>query len=305
MAQPSSAVLEHLKRQYAPSTLYDETSSVVTQVGITLAVRRPGIRGNPAIGDAYASNFYEPHAGSVTQQKGVQPMLRGKRLGFIDNLVVGETVYVTNIEASDATVTLSVQTCHPSGQHPSYQLVYRAALTFQFPQGYVDIANIHQIVDTIGEVFTVAAPAPAQLSGLFVNSRNRADQLQLNADGSFSLTERGRSYTGRFSVHESRLVLMMSETGTSTIATVQGGKVVDSGGQVWVQAAATGDATQAGQQAAQGGGVSDIIHVGQTMEEVKALLGSPDKTENANGRVTYIYTGVKVTFVGNAVVAVE
>ena len=305
-AQPSSAVLEQLKRQYVPSALYDETSSVVTQAGIMLAVRRPGINANPAIGDTYTSNFYAPHAGSVTQQKPSGKRGGGKRLPFIDNLIVGEKVYVTNIEGTDSSVTMSVQTCTPSSQHASYQLVYRASLTFQFPQGYVDMANIKEITDTIAEVFTIAQPAPPQVSGLFINAGNRAEQLQLNSNGSFSLTEGGRSYTGRFSVHENRLVLMISETGTSAIATIQGGKILDNDGKTWVQGAgATGDATRAEQQSTQGNAVSDIVHVGQTMEEVKGLLGPPDKIDNENGAVVYVYTGLKVTFANGKVTRVQ
>lgn len=306
IAQPSSTVLEHLKRQYVPSALYDETSSVVTQVGITLAVRRPGISANPAFDDTYTSNFYAPHAGSVTQQKPSAKRGAGKRLPFIDTLIVGEKVYVTNIEATDTSVTLNVQTCNPSSQHASYQLVYRAALTFQFPQGHVDIANIKEIADTIAEVFTVAQPAPPQVSGLFLNSGNRAEQLQLNGNGSFSLTEGGRSFTGRFSVHENRLVLMIAETGNSATATIQDGKILDNDGKTWVQAAdAAGGATRAAQQPAQVAGVSDIVHPGQTIDEVKGVLGPPDKIENSNGSVTYVYTGLKVTFVNGKVTKVE
>jgi hypothetical protein len=305
-AQPSSIVLEQLKRQYVPSALYDETSSVVTQAGIMLAVRRPGISANPAFGDTYTSNFYAPHAGSVTQQKPSGKRGAGKRLPFIDSLIVGEKVYVTNIDATDSSVTLNVQTCTPSSQHASYQLVYRAALTFQFPQAYVEIANIKEIAATIAEVFTVAQPAPPQVSGLFVNSGNRAEQLQLNGNGSFSLTEGGRSFTGRFSVHDDRLVLLISETGNSATATIQGGKILDNDGKTWVQAAdAAGGATRTPEPPAQGAGVSDIVHVGQTMDEVKALLGPPDRIENANGKIIYTYSALKIAFAGGKVVAVE
>jgi hypothetical protein len=285
--------------------MYDETSAAVTQAGITLTVRRPGVIANPAIGGTYTQNFYAPHAGSVMQQKPSNQRGAGKRLPSIESLIVGEKVYVTNIEATDASVTFNVQTCTPSSQHATYQLVYRAALTFQFQNGYVDISNIKQITDTIAEVFTVAEPAPPQVSGLFVNSGNRAEQLLLNGNGSFALTEGGRSYTGRFSVHENRLVLMISETGTSATATIQGGKIFDTDGKTWVQGVATAEGTAAGTQSAPGGGVSDIVHVGQTMDEVKGLLGPPDKTENANGTVVYSYTGLTITFANGKVSHVQ
>lgn len=49
----------------------------------------------------------------------------------------------------------------------------------------------------------------------------------------------------------------------------------------------------------------DIVHVGQTVEEVKGLLGQPDKIENAGGKVTYSYTGLKVTFTNGKVSDVQ
>jgi hypothetical protein len=302
-AQPAG-VIEQLQQQYVPSALYDETSSVVTQAGIILTVRRPAISANPAIGGTYTQNFYAPHAGSVTQQK---PSGRrgAKRLPFIDSLIVGEKVYVTNIEATDDTVTLDVQTCLPSVQHASFQLVYRAAVTFSFPAEYVSSANIGGIEETIGEVFSIAVPAPAQLSGLFVNSRNDADRLELNRNGSFSLTEAGRSLTGRFSVHDNQLVLMIAETETSAIAAVREGKIIDAGGQVWVQRGSSGDVVSSPPHPSQHGGGADIVHVGQTTDEVKGLLGPPDKIDNANGKMVYVYTGLKVTFAGGKVVGVE
>jgi hypothetical protein len=49
----------------------------------------------------------------------------------------------------------------------------------------------------------------------------------------------------------------------------------------------------------------DIVHVGQTVEEVKALLGQPDKIENVTGKVVYSYTGLKVTFINGKVSDVQ
>jgi hypothetical protein len=49
----------------------------------------------------------------------------------------------------------------------------------------------------------------------------------------------------------------------------------------------------------------DIVHPGQTIDEVKGLLGPPDKTENVNGAVIYVYTGLKVTFVNGKVTNVQ
>ena len=49
----------------------------------------------------------------------------------------------------------------------------------------------------------------------------------------------------------------------------------------------------------------DIVHVGQTVDEVKALLGQPDKIENAGGKVIYSYSGLRITFVDGKVTTVQ
>ena len=49
----------------------------------------------------------------------------------------------------------------------------------------------------------------------------------------------------------------------------------------------------------------DIVHVGQTADEVKALLGQPDKVENASGKMIYSYTGLTVMFINGKVSEVK
>lgn len=49
----------------------------------------------------------------------------------------------------------------------------------------------------------------------------------------------------------------------------------------------------------------DIVHAGQTADEVKTLLGPPDKIDNAAGKVVYSYAGLRVTFVNGRVSDVQ
>jgi hypothetical protein len=58
-------------------------------------------------------------------------------------------------------------------------------------------------------------------------------------------------------------------------------------------------------KSAGGTGPGDIVHAGQTIDDVKILLGPPDKTENVNGAVIYVYTGLKVTFDNGRVTNVQ
>jgi hypothetical protein len=62
----------------------------------------------------------------------------------------------------------------------------------------------------------------------------------------------------------------------------------------------TASPTQLGGQAGLG-----IVHVGQTVEEVKALLGQPDRIADLGGKVIYSYPGLKITFVDGKVSSVQ
>jgi hypothetical protein len=49
----------------------------------------------------------------------------------------------------------------------------------------------------------------------------------------------------------------------------------------------------------------DIVHAGQTVEEVKVLLGQPDKIDSVGDKVTYSYTGLKITFANGKISDVQ
>ena len=72
------------------------------------------------------------------------------------------------------------------------------------------------------------------LPSTYARAETPADQLQLNADNSFSLQEAGQTYHGTFSVSGDTLELRISETNTNTTATIQGSSLTDSSGQTWV-----------------------------------------------------------------------
>lgn len=81
-----------------------------------------------------------------------------------------------------------------------------------------------------------AAPpvAPLKLPSTYVNAQAPADQLQLNADNSFSLQEAGQAYHGTFVVSGDTLELSINETNTKTTVTREGSNLTDSNGQTWV-----------------------------------------------------------------------
>ena len=83
---------------------------------------------------------------------------------------------------------------------------------------------------------TVAVPtvAPLHLPSTYVNVQTPTDQIQLNADNSFTLQEAGQSFQGTFVASGNAVELNISG-GTKTTATIQGDDLTDSGGQKWVR----------------------------------------------------------------------
>ena len=75
--------------------------------------------------------------------------------------------------------------------------------------------------------------APLRLPSTFVSAQTPADQIQLNADNSFSLQEAGQTYRGTFVANGNTLELNISG-GPKSTATIQGNSLTDSGGQTWI-----------------------------------------------------------------------
>ena len=76
---------------------------------------------------------------------------------------------------------------------------------------------------------------PLQLPATYVSAQTPADQLQLNADNTFSLQVAGETYHGTFVVSGNAVELSIRETGDKTMATIQGNNnLTDSNGQAWV-----------------------------------------------------------------------
>jgi hypothetical protein len=72
------------------------------------------------------------------------------------------------------------------------------------------------------------------LPSAYASSQSPSDQLQLNADHSFTLQEGGQSYHGTFTVNANNVELTISESNTKSTATIQGNTLTDSSGQTWV-----------------------------------------------------------------------
>jgi hypothetical protein len=144
----------------------------------------------------------------------------------------------------------------------------RARLAIQFEKGYKSTLDWSQIQNTIAQVFALEtaprargpeprspmspAVVPPATSGLnlpatYTSTQAPTDQLQLNADYSFSLQQGGKTYQGTFTVNGNSLELTMSGSNSKSTATLQGDKLTDSGGQTWIlQGGSTGASPDAG-----------------------------------------------------------
>jgi len=89
------------------------------------------------------------------------------------------------------------------------------------------------IAQTSTPVSSVPPSAPLKLPALYVSAQTPADQLQLNADNSFSLQEDGQPYHGTFMANGKTLELSISETSIKTTLSRQGNDLTDSSGQTW------------------------------------------------------------------------
>ena len=160
---------------------------------------------------------------------------------------VGEKLYLTNMEFTPSEIVCYVQSCGACdlSVNPN-DPPYRARLALQFDRGYLTSPDAKPVLETIAQVFGIAASAPPpppppppvsvvplKLPSTYAKVQTPADQLQLNADNTFSLQEAGQTYSGTFAATGSTLKLNISG-GPETTATIQGNNLTDSSGQTWV-----------------------------------------------------------------------
>jgi len=264
----SQNVEQQLRSQYRIASV--GSNGVVVRAGSVVVVQQDGITAFPAPGE-WPCNSYKQ--GSRIKQSTICAVNYSISKNRTRHLQAGEKAYLTGIQVKPSEVVFRVQTC--SGD--ANDVPFRAAVSFQFQKGYLDVMNIKQIRDTIDGVFAVdtsgtteqaaspppgatggASPtvereqpppppsppppvAPLKLPSTYVSAQAPADRLQLNADNSFSLEEAGQPYRGTFTVNGNTLELNITDGPKTTVAR-QGSNLTDSSGQTWVlreQSAAT------------------------------------------------------------------
>jgi hypothetical protein len=141
-------------------------------------------------------------------------------------------------------------------------------------------AGSHATTQTTTDLRTTVAeqPTPSALPlkvpSTWVNTQTQTDELQLNADKSFSLQEAGQSYHGTFVVNGNTMELSISETKDKATATLQGSNLTDSSGQIWVLRERSAAGVPSGRAVLQNQDVIKMAKAGFDDEIILAKIGS-------------------------------
>jgi hypothetical protein len=163
-----------------------------------------------------------------------------------------------------------------------------------------------------------ADPIPTLAGSYFL--KQTGAQLVLEPDGSFALiASNGNRSPGQYSVSGNTLSLTYKATGRSSMYTIRGADLVADTGLAFVR---------------QGGAVADnpppqqpsptmqpiapppppadaapnpppTVSLGQTMDQVTAIMGQPKSLARAGGKVIFTYPDLKVTFLNGKVSDVQ
>jgi hypothetical protein len=163
-------------------------------------------------------------------------------------LQVGEKAYLTAIQVKPAEIMFKVQTCCGDANDAPF----RAAVSFQFPKGYLDSMKLKDIQEAIGQIFVPDPNSAAQgsdqsqpnlsqgapqtsLAGLW-DVQGTGAQIQLNPDGSFAQhAPDGLERPGHYTVNGDSLVLTYTATGRSATFSIRGDTIYVGARLAWVR----------------------------------------------------------------------
>ena len=229
---PGAGIEQQLRSQYRIASVGN--NGVVVRAGTVVVVQQDGITALPAPGE-YPCNSHKD-GGRVSHSA----MCSINYSASKDNqrpLQVGEKAYLTAIQVKPSEIMLKVQTCCGDANDAPF----RAAVSFQFPKGYLDSMKLKDIQDAIGQIFVPDAnsaaqgsdqsqPNPSQgapqttLAGLW-DVQGTGAQIQLNPDGSFLQRWDGQDKPGHYTVNGDSLVLTYAATGRNAMFNIRGDNI--------------------------------------------------------------------------------
>ena len=237
---------QQLHQQFAVTTAGN--NGAIVQAGAVVIIQKDGIRALPVSDKISPESGHWPNSykkGGQVSTSFIQEVNYAQLKPASRLVQVGEKAYVTSLQIKLSKLVFGLQTC---SDDPN-QAPFRAHLSFDFKG--IDATDIKQVQSLIGEVLTIDSSLPKQPAGappmppaappvqlklpaVYVSSQTPSDQLQLNADKSFSLQEGGQSYHGTFTETGEKLELSIIEANTTTTVTVQGNNLADTSGHAWV-----------------------------------------------------------------------
>jgi hypothetical protein len=254
----------------------------VLQAGDVFSIKTPGILGVLPTQHSVCPMAYRD---GVLQKPG--SLCVSVERSFSAYFQPGLKVYFTKlgVNLKKGRLDVSITACDACNktEPASY---YRSEVDFEFEKGYLETAKPEVVKATIAQVFALDvggeaqsiatgglaanSPSPAppvpvpvihlNLPSTYVNAQT-ADQLQLNADDSFSLQEAGQTYRGTFAATGNTLKLNITG-GPETTATIQGSNLTDGSGQTWVLR----------EQNAPGSAAANVLQNQDVIKMVKARL---------------------------------
>jgi hypothetical protein len=240
---PGLSVEEQLRSQYRVASL--DASNRVVRAGTVLSVALDGLRADPPSQYGCWYNSHKPGNGikySALTEALTPVDLRNQ----VRPLQVGEKVVVLRIDVKPSDVGLCVQTYSDNPDDPPF----RASVLFQFPQkNFVLPSNLKAIQDSIAEVFTIDAstptepPVPApqleQAAGRYVMTQAPGNHIDLKADGTLSLLQGGRNYSGTFTLDGNKVMGRIGKGPPRQEGFLQGDTLIDPSGSTWVKQTTT------------------------------------------------------------------
>jgi hypothetical protein len=206
----------------------DSTGLRITQTGTVLILQKGGVLGTPPNAAVVCPSSFQD--GNLRGPNGFCKAMIANIARFLDS---GERVYPLKIEVNlkNEVVSLTFIECD-SCNGVNQQSSFRSQVAFHFPKGYLESADVGQVMDVINQVLP-----PENASGDAQQSQDSQGQQQ------------------------------------------QGGQQEQAPPQT--------------------------IQAGQTIDEVVATLGKPEKIVNLGAKQMYVYKDLKVTFMNGKVSDVQ
>ena len=249
---PRGLLQEKLKAQFALTTITADRSDIVAP-GAVVLLQKNGLMMYSTASPMPPANTYRngkiSQGGSGFGRDLAISMMTPGNATAADyphrQFVTGEGAWVTGINVQKDGVVVRLYSDAYDGVR------YYADLKFPFQKNAVPTPE--QALATISEVLTVkpadnndqaAAPpgpgpaAPAgldQVAGLYVMTQAPDNRLQLNADGTLSLVQQGRTYGGTFRIEGNRLVMRLENRKPTQAGVLQGDSITDPNGSTWVK----------------------------------------------------------------------